>query len=105
MKSNASDCELDLPPEWCQYHDEGCRLHKSCLGCPLPACVYEVEGGQGQWARRQRNQELVRLFTDEGKRVTELARSFGISPRTVQRVLKGHLASGSGISNSGAQNG
>jgi len=31
----------DLLPEHTEYRDDGCRVHPSCLSCPLPACVYE----------------------------------------------------------------
>ncbi|GAI69128.1 unnamed protein product, partial [marine sediment metagenome] len=34
------------------------------------------------------DREIVRLFTTEGKGVKELALSFGVSQRTVQRALK-----------------
>ena len=35
----------DLPPEYCQYRDEGCALAPSCLNCPFPSCVFEERGG------------------------------------------------------------
>ncbi len=92
MSLELSDYELDLPPEFCHYRDEGCEVHKSCLSCPLPGCIYEVAGGKQRWLKRQRNRQVARQFVSEGKGVKELAQSFGISTRTVQRVLKSHLA-------------
>lgn len=92
MVSDIGEFELDLPPECCEYRDQGCELFKSCLNCPLPACIYEMPGGRQRWLKRQRDREILRLFADEGKRVRELARSFGVSERTVQRVLKDALS-------------
>ncbi|MFC2011982.1 hypothetical protein ACFLVU_02510 [Chloroflexota bacterium] len=37
--------ELDLPPEYCHYRDEGCDLAESCLNCPFARCVYDEPGG------------------------------------------------------------
>ena len=83
-----NEVELDLPPEYCHYRDEGCDLADSCLNCPLPKCVYEEPRGKQRWLKRLRAREMARLFTMEGKKITELARSFGVSPRTVQRELR-----------------
>ncbi len=84
-----SEIELDLPPEYCRYRDEGCELANSCLDCPFPQCIYDQPGGRQRWLKKQRDREIVRLFITEGKRVKELALMFGISQRTVQRALKG----------------
>ena len=84
-----SEIELDLPPEYCRYRDEGCELANSCLDCPFPQCIYDQPGGRQRWLKKQRDREIVRLFITEGKGVKELALMFGISQRTVQRALKG----------------
>jgi hypothetical protein len=84
------DTELDLPPEFCHYKDEGCELAKSCLNCPFPGCIYDEPGGKQRLLKRQRDTEIVRLFKKEGKGVNELASAFGISQRTVQRALKNY---------------
>jgi len=85
---SANSIELDLPPEYCHYRDEGCELAASCLNCPLPKCIYDQPGGRQRWLSRQRDREIVRLFSTEGKGVKELALMFGLSQRTVQRALK-----------------
>ena len=85
---SANSIELDLPPEYCQYRDEGCEFAASCLNCPLPKCIYDQLGGKQRWLKRQRDREIVRLFSTEGKEVKELALMFGLSQRTVQRALK-----------------
>ncbi|HUV75907.1 MAG TPA: hypothetical protein VMW00_04600 [Dehalococcoidales bacterium] len=82
---------LDLPPEYCHYRDEGCELADSCLNCPLSKCIYDEPGGRQHWLKRQRDRQIVRLFTTEGKGAKELAIMFSISQRTVQRALKNSL--------------
>jgi len=83
--------ELDLPPEYCHYRDEGCEFADSCLNCPFTQCVYDEPGGKQHWLKRQRDRQIAKLFTTEGKKVKELALIFGLSQRTVQRVLKNSL--------------
>ena len=84
------DTELDLPPEFCHYKDEGCELAESCLNCPFPGCIYDEHGGKQRLLKRQRDREIVRLFKKGAKGVKELALIFGISQRTVQRALKNY---------------
>ena len=85
---STNNTERDLPPEYCQYHDEGCEFADSCLNCPLPLCIYDEPGGRQRLLKRRRAQEMVRLLTTEGKGIKELAEIFNVSPRTVQRALK-----------------
>ena len=87
--------KLDLLPEYCRYRDEGCELaaaylgHQShCSECPFPKCIYEEPRGKQRWLKRLRDKEIVRQFTTEGMGLKELALTFNISQRTVQRVLK-----------------
>jgi len=83
-----SEIELDLPPEYCRYRDEGCELSETCLNCPWPRCIHDEPGGKQHWRKSQRDKEIVRLFYIEGLGVKELAVRFGISRRTAQRALK-----------------
>ena len=87
--------ELDLPPEYCHYRDEGCEFADSCLNCPLSKCIYDEPGGRQHWLKGQRDRQIARLFTAEGKGVKELALMFGLSQRTVQRALKNSLPASS----------
>ncbi len=87
-----NEVELDLPPEYCHYRDEGCDLADSCLNCPFTRCIYDEPRGKQRWLKKMRAREMVRLFTTEGKGAKELALMFGVSQRTVQRALK--IASG-----------
>jgi len=87
-----NEVELDLPPEYCRYRDEGCDLAASCLNCPFARCIYDEPGGRQRWLKRLRAREMARLFTTEGKGIKELAAMFGVSQRTVQRALKTTLS-------------
>jgi AraC-like DNA-binding protein len=78
----------DVPPEYCQYQDEGCDLAASCLNCPLPVCVHDEPGGKHRLLKQRRTAEIARLRLHEKKSVAELARIFGVSTRTVQRALR-----------------
>ena len=86
--------EMDLPPEFCHYRDEGCELSGSCLNCSLPKCIYEQPRGRQRWLKKARNGEIARRLAAEGKGVNELALEFGVSPRTIQRTLKKTLNNG-----------
>jgi len=83
-----SEIELDLLPEYCHYHDAGCVFADSCLNCPLPMCVHDEPGGRQRLLKRWRAEEMDRLFINEGKSTKELADIFGVSLRTVQRIIK-----------------
>ncbi len=78
----------DLPPEYHQYHDEGCELANSCLSCPFSKCLYDEPGGKRHYLKLQRDLEIIKLHENECKVVKELATIFGVSRRTVQRVLR-----------------
>jgi len=87
--------ELDLPPEYCHYRDEGCEMATAYLGykshcseCPFLKCIYEEPRGRQRWLKTLRDKEIMRRFTTEGKGLKELAFTFNVSQRTVQRVLK-----------------
>lgn len=80
--------EMDLLPEYCHYHDGGCELAASCLNCPFPECIYVEPGGQRRWLKGLRDEEVCKLFTAQGKGIKDLAAEFGVSRRTIQRILK-----------------
>ena len=86
MKEFASH-EFDDLPEYCQYRDDGCELASSCLNCPFSRCVYDEPGGVSQRRKSLRNDEVLRLHR-AGMRPQELARSYGVSRRTIYRVLR-----------------
>lgn len=79
--------DWDLLPEEFPYADEGCELSTSCLNCPFPSCIEEEPWGKEKFLKQRRAKRMMEL-KQEGKSVGEIARIFGISPRTVQRWLK-----------------
>lgn len=80
--------ELDLPPEYCHYRDEGCEISSSCLNCPLPRCIYDQPGGRRRWLKKHRNYQIIKSASTRGLGVKELATEYNLSQRTIQRVLK-----------------
>jgi hypothetical protein len=79
----------DALPEHTDYRDTGCDLYPSCLHCPLVRCRYEDPGGAAAILRVGRDASITRLAFDEGMSVDELAATFGLSRRTIFRVLRG----------------
>ena len=69
------------------YKDNGCELGISCLSCSLPRCVHDEPGGRRGQQRRQRNREIVSLRKTQKLKIGELAHRYGVSSRTVYRIL------------------
>jgi hypothetical protein len=79
---------IDALPENTDYRDGGCDLYPSCLRCPLPQCRYDDPGGAAAMLRTGRDANIVRLAERDGVPVDRLAEMFGLSRRTVFRVLR-----------------
>ncbi len=77
----------DLPPELCQYPDNGCEVSVTCLGCPFSKCLDDEPVGRKKALKLRRDAEIVRLY-DGGKPARDIAGMFRISRRTVQKVIK-----------------
>lgn len=77
----------DTLPENTHYRDDGCDVANSCLLCPLPVCKFDDPGWLQRENRRDRDTEVLRLRR-EGLSVSEIAERFGVSTRTVHRVLQ-----------------
>ncbi len=77
----------DTLPENTRYKDDGCDVSSTCLDCPLPLCKYDDPGWLQRESRRTRDDEIFRL---RRKRVpvAEISRQFGISTRTVHRIVQ-----------------
>jgi DNA-binding transcriptional regulator LsrR (DeoR family) len=58
------------------------------LNCPLPVCIDDEPGGKKRTLKRRRAAEMERLYTNEGKTISELAQIYKVSCRTVTRALK-----------------
>ncbi len=79
---------IDALPEYTDYADTGCDLYPSCLNCPLPRCRYEEAGGAPAILRTGRDATILRLSREDGVGVDRLAEMFGLSRRTIFRVLR-----------------
>jgi len=76
----------DSLPEFTRYRDDGCDVSASCLDCPLPRCRYEEPGGLRALLNEQRDRQILQLRL-KGMPVDQLAGRFGVSRRTVFRVI------------------
>jgi DNA-binding transcriptional ArsR family regulator len=77
----------DLLPEEFPYEDKSCELFPSCLNFPFSDCLKGQPWGKEKFLKGRRAQRMLEL-KQEGKTITEIARIFEVSPRTVQRWLK-----------------
>ncbi len=75
-----SAAEFDVIP------DTGCDIAPACLRCPLPSCKFDDPAAARRWRRGPRNRQIAARF-EAGEPPEELARSFGISRRSVYRAL------------------
>ena len=84
----------DALPENIDYEDTGCEAAARCLECPLPRCRYDEPGGLRGLLNRDRDRRIAELRQRRRVPVDELAGRFGVSRRTVFRILKRVAADG-----------
>jgi len=77
----------DTLPENTRYKDDGCDASLSCLNCLLSLCKYDDPGWLQRESRRTRDDEIFRL-REERVPVAEISERFGISTRTVHRIVQ-----------------
>jgi hypothetical protein len=76
----------DALPEHTRYVDTGCEVHSSCLTCPLVRCRYDEPGGARALLGQERDRTIL-VMRREGRPISLIAQRFGVSRRTVFRVL------------------
>jgi hypothetical protein len=76
----------DALPENTHYADTGCDLHPNCLTCPMVRCRYDEPGGARGLLSAERDRAIVALQR-EGEPIDAIATRFGVSRRTIFRVL------------------
>ena len=86
LHPNGRKIRSDALPEHVEYGDGGCELAPACLRCPLARCRYDAPGGARRLLIDSRDGELLQR-RDEGVAIDTLASQFGISRRSVFRVL------------------
>jgi DNA invertase Pin-like site-specific DNA recombinase len=87
-KTRHSQSLKDHLPDYSDYHDEGCDLSPSCLKCPLPRCRHDKQPQGRRAARSLRDMEILKQHNSAGKSAAELANQFGVSKRTIQRIIR-----------------
>ena len=88
MSPRRNEPVIDVLPEQHQYRDEGCSVSPSCLRCPLPWCKYDDPAAYHRELRLSRDREVMQVKLEQGKSVPQLARHFGLSERTIHRILE-----------------
>ena len=88
MSPRRNEPVIDVLPEQHQYRDEGCDVSPSCLRCPLPWCKYDDPAAYHRELRLSRDREVMQVKREQGKTVPQLARHFGLSERTIHRILE-----------------
>ncbi|MBI4219384.1 MAG: hypothetical protein HY682_04510 [Chloroflexi bacterium] len=78
----------DTLPENSTYRDDGCDVSPTCLKCPLPVCKYDDPEFLRRTSRNARDEAILAARHSEGRSVAALAVRFGVSTRTVHRVLQ-----------------
>lgn len=81
----ATKTRRDGLPEQLEYRDTGCDLAPSCLRCPFRVCRYDRQNGRP--LMESRNAEIAAAW-ERGTSIEQLAERFGLSTRSVHRVLR-----------------
>lgn len=77
----------DSLPEQIGYRDDGCDIYPACLTCPLPRCRYDEKGGLRAMINGYRDRQIAEL-RDSGVPAEDLSERFGLSRRTIFRILE-----------------
>ena len=89
MSPRKNEPIMDALPEHYPYRDDGCDVSTSCLSCPLPWCKYDDPAAYHRGRREGRVREVLQVKRDLGTTVPQLAQRFGLSQRTIHRILEG----------------
>ena len=74
--------------EFYHYVDTGCEVSDSCLDCPLPKCRYDDPAWYLRNRRLARDFRIVQTMQQEALSIEDTAERFGITNRTVFRILQ-----------------
>lgn len=74
--------------EFYHYEDTGCEASESCLNCPLPMCRYDDPAWYQRNRRIARDFRVLQTMERESLTVEQAADRFGITVRTVFRILQ-----------------
>ena len=88
VNSGTSISATDDASEFYHYADTGCEVSGSCLDCPLPKCRYDDPVWYQRNRRLARDFRIVRTMQQEALSIEDTAERFGITNRTVFRILQ-----------------
>ena len=88
VNSGAGICTTDDASEFYHYVDTGCEASDSCLDCPLPQCRYDDPAWYQRNRRLARDFRIVHTMQKEALSIEDTAERFGITNRTVFRILQ-----------------
>lgn len=77
----------DTLPEHADYRDTGCDLFASCLRCPLARCKYDEPATARRASIAARDREIALLRRRHRAPIGMLAGTYGLTPRTIFRIL------------------
>jgi hypothetical protein len=84
--TNGRKIRVDALPEYLTFRDVGCDLSPTCLRCPLEHCRYDEPGGARKLLQGSRDGAVCQRRA-EGAGIDALATEFGLSRRSVFRIL------------------
>lgn len=81
--------DADLGADWFSgsYRD-GCGVHASCFTCPLPDCRLSKSGAAVNHRRAEATAGQMRPLLAEGRSMTDIAATLGISRRQAFRLAR-----------------
>jgi hypothetical protein len=77
----------DTLPEHTDYRDTGCELSRSCLGCSIERCKHDDPPRPRRASLAARDREIAMLRHRHGAPVSMLAGAYGVTTRTIFRIL------------------
>ncbi|MEX1253052.1 MAG: hypothetical protein WEE64_01795 [Dehalococcoidia bacterium] len=83
---NGRRVRVDALPEYLAFRDAGCDLSPTCLRCPLEHCRYDEPGGARKLLQGSRDGAVCQRRA-EGAAIDVVASEFGLSRRSVFRIL------------------
>ena len=66
------------------YKDDGCRIHPSCLSCPLPACIFDVTLDD---QKRKARLKIIRQLYLAGLNTNKIVGVTGLKLEVVKTLL------------------
>lgn len=88
MNSRSVMSAAEDASEFYHYVDTGCEVSDSCLDCPLPRCRYDDPVWYQRNRRLARDFRIVHTMQREALSIDDTAERFGITNRTVFRILQ-----------------